>query len=88
MAYQVAQEISAQATVLSGRVDAIILTGDCSNEMAFIDMICDRVSWITERILVYPRKDGLTVLADCALRVLQGRERAMTLGNPIAPVHQ
>jgi butyrate kinase len=78
MAYQTSQEISAQATVLSGRVDAIVLTGGCARDEAFIEAVKEGVSWITDKILVYPGVDGLRIMADSALRVLRGKETVRT----------
>ena len=78
MAYQVAQEIAAQATMLSGNVDAIILTGGCANDDALTDAIKDGVSWITDKIIVYPGTDRLMTIANCAFRVLDGKERAVS----------
>jgi butyrate kinase len=78
MAYQVAQEISAQAVMLSGNVDAIILTGGCANDDALMDAIKDEVSWITDKIIVYPGTDKLMIIANCAFRILDGKERALS----------
>ncbi|MDR3353578.1 MAG: butyrate kinase [Synergistaceae bacterium] len=81
MAYQVAQEISAQATMLCGKVDAIVLTGGCANDEALTDVIKEGVSWITDKIIVYPGTDRLMIMANCAFRVLCGKERALSLGD-------
>ncbi|MGB6369432.1 MAG: butyrate kinase, partial [Atribacterota bacterium] len=45
MAYQVAKEIGAAATVLKGQIDAIILTGGIAYTNEFVNMIRDRVSF-------------------------------------------
>jgi butyrate kinase len=81
MAYQVAQEISAQATMLHGDVDAIILTGDCANDDAFTDAIKEGVSWITDKIIVYPGADKLVMMANCAFRVLSGKEKVLSFSD-------
>ncbi|MDR1481380.1 MAG: butyrate kinase [Synergistaceae bacterium] len=81
MAYQVAQEISAQATMLYGNVDAIILTGYCANDGTFTDAICEGVSWITDKIIVYPGADKLMMMANCAFRVLNGREKLLSFSD-------
>src|SRR6056297_1975885 len=53
MAYQIAKEIGEGATVLKGNVDAIILTGGISHSNQFVEMIKDRVSFIS-LVMVYP----------------------------------
>ncbi len=75
MAYQIAKEISAMATVLKGRVDAIVLTGGLAHSKMLLAWIKERVSWIAP-VLAYPGEDEMLALAQGALRVLQGEERA------------
>ncbi len=76
MAYQIAKEIGAMATVLNGEIDAIILTGGLAGSIMLTDWIRARVGFIS-RILVYPGEDEMRSLALGALRVLQGKEKAM-----------
>ncbi|MFZ7945172.1 butyrate kinase [Neobacillus sp. 19] len=73
MAYQVAKEIGAASTVLSGKVDAIILTGGLAYGKGFVKSISDRINWIAD-IIVQPGEDELQALAEGALRVLRGEE--------------
>ena len=75
MAYQVAKEIGKCAAVLSGRVDAIILTGGIAYGKAMTSLIADRVSFIAP-VVVYPGEDELLALAQGGLRVLKGEEKA------------
>lgn len=75
MAYQVAKEIGAMATVLRGEVDAIVLTGALAHSAMLLDWLRERVSWIAP-ILVYPGEDEMLSLAQGALRVLRGEESA------------
>jgi len=76
MAYQIAKEIGAMATVLSGRLDGVVLTGG----MARSAML---TTWIEERVMslgpvkVYPGDDEMKALADGALRVLRGEEQEL-----------
>lgn len=70
MAYQLVQEIAAQATVLKGKVDAVILTGGCAKSELFVAILRDGLSWITERVLVYPSADELESMAGSTLRAL------------------
>jgi butyrate kinase len=78
MAYQTAQEISAQAAVLYGDVDAVILTGSCAASSEFMEFVIERISWITNTIFIYPEEDELMAIANSAIRVLRGTETALT----------
>lgn len=75
MAYQFAKEIAAQATVMAGKVDAILITGGVAYDSDFVALIQNRVQWIAP-VLVYPGEDEMKALADGALRVLRGEEKA------------
>lgn len=75
MAYQVAKEIGAQSAVLSGRVDAIILTGGISYDEQFIGWIRERVEFIAP-VMVFPGEGEMESLALGALRVLRREEEA------------
>jgi butyrate kinase len=62
MSYQIAKEIGALATVLEGKVDAIVLTGGIAYDDEYIvPEIKRRVSWIAP-IIVYPGGDEMTAL--------------------------
>jgi butyrate kinase len=73
MAYQVAKEIGAQAAVLSGKVDAIVLTGGIAYDVAFSKQIKERVQFIAP-VLILPGEEELEALALGALRVLRNEE--------------
>lgn len=73
MCYQIAKEIGACATVLKGRVDAIVITGGLAFDQLIIDFIKERVSFIA-KILVFPGEDEMESLAFGALRVLNNIE--------------
>ncbi len=73
MAYQVAKEIGAAATVLKGQIDAIILTGGIAYAHEFVNMIRDRVSFLS-LVMVYPGEEEMLALCEGALRVLKGEE--------------
>jgi len=74
MAYQVAKEIGSASAVLSGKVDAIILTGGLAYGKEFVKEISDRISWIAD-VIVQPGENELQALAEGALRVLRGEEK-------------
>jgi len=73
MAYQVAKEIGAGATVLKGQIDAIILTGGIAYDNEFINMVRDRVSFLS-LVMVYPGEEEMLALCEGTLRVLKGEE--------------
>jgi butyrate kinase len=77
MAYQIAKEIGAMATVLKGDVDAIILTGGLSGSKTLTGWITERVKFIAD-VQVYPGEDELRALLLGCLRVLGGVEKAKT----------
>ncbi len=80
MAYQIAKEIGAMATVLHGDVDAIVLTGGAAHSTILTRWIEDRVRFIAP-VLLYPGEDEITALALGALRVLRGEEEARHYGD-------
>ena len=74
--HQMSKNIGAMATVLQGKVDAIILTGGIAYGKLTCDEIQKRCGWIAD-FVVYPGEDELLALAQGALRVLNGEEKAM-----------
>jgi butyrate kinase len=77
MCYQIAKEIGSGATVLCGKVDAIVLTGGLAYDSFIIDEISKRVQFIGP-VLVFPGEDEMEALALGALRVLTGNEISKT----------
>ncbi len=75
--YQVCKDIGAQAAVLSGKVDQIILTGGIAYSAYTTGRIKDMVSFIAP-VTVYAGEDELLALAQGALRVLNKEEEAKT----------
>lgn len=75
MAYQIAKDIVASAVVLKGKVDEIIFTGGMSNSKRLIDLISDRVSFIS-KIFLFPGEMEQEALCFGALSVLKGEEEA------------
>ena len=67
----VAKYIGYFSTVVSGRVDAIILTGGISYNKDITDAIADKVSFIAP-VLVYPGENELESLAENGYGVLSG----------------
>jgi butyrate kinase len=73
LCYQVAREIGACAAVLSGQVDAVVLTGGLAYSRRAVEEIKKRVEFIAP-VLVYPGEDEMAALAEGVLRVLRGEE--------------
>ncbi|MGM8365081.1 butyrate kinase [Virgibacillus sp. W0181] len=77
MAYQIAKEIGSMSAVLSGKVDAVVLTGELAYGKFLIQMISERINWIAD-VLVYPGADELQALNEGTLRVLKDMEQPKT----------
>ncbi|MDT8715868.1 butyrate kinase [Clostridium sp. 19966] len=75
MGYQVAKEIGKAAAVLCGKVDAILITGGIAYNETMDKLISDRVSFIAP-VVIYGGEDELLALAQGAIRVLNGEEKA------------
>ena len=75
-AYQVAKDIGAMSTVLSGQVDQIILTGGIAYDKGIVEEIQKRTAYIAD-FTVYKGEDELLALVQGGLRVLNGEEPAM-----------
>jgi butyrate kinase len=73
MAFQIAKEIGSMATVLSGQVRAIAITGGLAHSSLLTDWIKEYVRFIAP-VLVYPGEDELLALAQGCLRVIKGQE--------------
>lgn len=71
MVYQTAKSIGAAATVLCGRVDAILLTGGIAHSDYVVSRLTERVSFLAP-VHVYPGEDELEALAQNALGALRG----------------
>ncbi len=80
MAYQISKSIGEMSTVLKGKVDRIVITGNGAGDrgalgMTFVNWIKERVEFIAP-VIVYPGSDEMKALAMGALRVLTGEEVA------------
>lgn len=75
MAYKVAKEIGAMASVLKGDVNAIGITGGIAYSEEFVKLIKDRINFIAP-VYIYPGEEEMLALAQGALRVLKGEEKA------------
>ncbi len=69
--YNVAKDIGAMTTVLSGKVDAILITGGIAYNSDIVGWIKERVAWMAE-VVVYPGEDELGALVQSTMEVLRG----------------
>ncbi len=72
MCYQVAKDIGAHATVLKGKVDAILFIGGMANATYLVDMIRDRVEFIAP-VVVMPGEREMESLCENAYLAVTGR---------------
>ena len=72
-AYQLAKEIGAMATVVNGKVDAIIITGGIAYNKGLMELVKGKVEFIAP-VSVYPGEDEMGALAGNGLAVLNGTE--------------
>lgn len=78
MAYQICKNVGAMATVLKGKIDAIVVTGGVAYSKQFIRLLKERIDFLGE-VMVIPGEEEMLALAEGALRVLTGEEEAKTL---------
>lgn len=80
MIYQIAKEIGAMATVMDGKLDAIIVTGGLANSETLVKHVREKVEFIAP-IELLPGEEEMLALAEGALRVLSGEEEAKVYGD-------
>ncbi|MBR0576960.1 butyrate kinase [Proteiniclasticum sp. BAD-10] len=80
MAYQIAKEIGGAATVLKGKIDAILITGGIAYSPVMVGLLKERVAFLAP-VVIYPGEDELLALAEAASRVLHGEEEARVYGS-------
>lgn len=71
MVYQIAKETGAMASVLSGRVDAIVLTGGIAHSEPTMELLKARIAYIAP-IIIIPGEREMYALAENAVAALQG----------------
>jgi butyrate kinase len=70
--YQIAKEIGSMAAALSGKVDAILITGGMAYQENFVNQIKSMVRFIAE-VVIYPGEDEIKSLAFNGLLALDGK---------------
>ena len=73
MCYQTAKDIGGYATVLSGKVDAILLIGGMANSNYITSHIKERVEFIAP-VVIMPGEREMESLCLTSLDALEGRE--------------
>ena len=74
--FQVSKNIGSMATVLCGKVDAIVVTGGIAYDKGVVAGLKERTEWIAP-FTVYPGEDELLALVQGGLRVMNKEEEAM-----------
>ncbi len=74
MSYQIGKEIGAMASVLKGKVDAVILTGGIAHNTTLVSYVKNMVSYIAP-VVIYPGEDEMKALAMNVLMVLTGKAK-------------
>ena len=77
MIFQIAKAIGAEATVLYGKVDAILITGGIAYAPYITQRIRERVRFIAP-VAVFPGQDEMQALAINALGALRGELEVKT----------
>jgi len=75
MLYHVAKNIAAEAAVLCGNVDAILLTGGMAHSDNIVSELRRRIGFLAP-VYTFPGEDEMEALALNALAVLQGKREA------------
>ncbi len=73
---QVAKDIGSMACVLKGKIDQIVITGGIAYDKVVVAGLKERAGFLAP-VTVYPGEDELLALAQGALRVMNGEEKAM-----------
>jgi butyrate kinase len=77
VAYQVAKDVGALATVNYGKINAIIFSGGMAHENYFVALIKERVQFIAP-VVLYPGGDEMEALAEGIQRILLKEEKIKT----------
>lgn len=75
MLYHVAKNIAAEAAVLCGNVDAILLTGGMAHSDYIVGELRRRIGFLAP-VYIFPGEDEMEALAFNALAVLNGKRKA------------
>ena len=84
MIYHVAKNIAAESAVLSGSIDAILLTGGLARSEYVISRLRKRIGFLAP-VRCFPGEDEMEALALNALAVLQGKRSLPIYYNRCSP---
>jgi len=73
MAYQIAKDIGAMATVLGGKVDGIVLTGGIAHSEMLTGWVKQRTEFVAP-VFIFPGEDEMEAMAEGSMRILRGEE--------------
>lgn len=73
LAYQIAKDIGAMATVCCGKVDCIVITGGMAHSPSLMELLRERIEFIAP-IRLLPGEEEMAALASGTLRVLRKEE--------------
>jgi butyrate kinase len=83
MIYQIGKNIGAYATVLHGKVDAVVITGGMVRSPYLQNTLESMISYIAP-VIMYPGEFEMEALAGGALRVMRGEEESLYYtGKPV-----
>ncbi len=80
MVYQVAKEIGAMTVALDGNIDGIVLTGGMIHSEKLLNAIREKIAFLG-RVFEYAGEEEMLALAQGALRVVRGEEKAKIYGE-------
>ncbi len=69
--YNVSKDVGAMSTVLSGKIDAILITGGIAYNEFLTGEITKRIGWMG-KVAIYPGEDELGALVGSTMEVLRG----------------
>ena len=75
MIYQIAKDIAGCGAVLSGKIDAIFLTGGLAYGKYLVDELTSRIDFVAP-VHIYPGEFEMQALTEGAVKVLKGIEKA------------
>ena len=74
LCYQIAREICSLSAVVSGHVDAVVLTGGLAYNRRVVEDIRERVSFLAP-VMAIPGENELEAMATSVIDALEGREK-------------
>jgi len=80
MSYQIGKEIGSMASVLKGKIDAVVLTGGLAHSLLLTDRIREWIGFLAQ-VLIFPGEDEMAAMAEGASRFLNGGEPLKKYGG-------